>query len=521
MGNLPPVDTTVDPPVRIPIVLHTPEAWMDHHFQGRPVLPAVEAMEALARCARENYPQLRRDHLAGVRFEKFLPMDPDVGQLDAFAEFRQLEDGAVQAALMTRTKAPKAAFTRTKTHVRVNFEPSGPEPKYPPVDITAALEGVCTVVDPQAIYSDLVPFGPAFRNISAPLHISPDGALARIETPRKPDDGNTPPLLGSGYALDAAFHAACVWAQRYHGVVAFPVAIDRRVLLRPAGPGATYTGRILPKEKLGETLIFDILLLDQAGQLREIAQGVHMRDVSGGRLTPPQWIQNQEAMHPLSALDAAGGKRTVVELDAVADFAPQALTICETGKYKKMGEKRRKSFLAARIALKRLYRRCQIGQGGAPADTIETVRENSPIPILGEIEKSEPMHCSVSHDRRFAIAVAGTKPMGVDVEVLSGKALRSARLYMSEAEQDLVRDTPMKDDCVAVRIWSIKEAAAKATGMNLAEAWRRVKTNAVGERESNLSIDGQSIRAHHATMAGHLFTVLSLPHCSIKKIDND
>jgi phosphopantetheinyl transferase (holo-ACP synthase) len=499
------------PPVRIPMAVHTPQAWMDHHFQGRPVLPAVAAMEALARCARENFPHLRLDHLTDARFEKFLPLAPGADRLDAFAELGPLEGGGIQAALLTRTKAPKAAFTRTKVHVRVNFEPAPAKPQCPPTDIAAALEGVCIVVEPEAIYRELVPFGPAFRNIVAPLHISPDGALARIETPRLSDDGgDNPPLLGCGYALDAAFHAACVWAQHYHGVVAFPVAIERRILLQPAGPAAIYTARILPKGKVEETLIFDILLFDQTGQLREIAQGVRMRDVSGGRLTPPQWIRIQEATDPLSALDAAGGKRTVVELDAVADFACQALTIREAEKFKKMGDKRCKSFLAARIALKRLHRRCQIGPDDQPADSIETVCENSPVPCLGERQGSSPMHCSVSHDRRFAIAVADAKPVGVDVEVLSEKALKSARLFMSAAEQDLLGNTPRKDDAAAVRIWSIKECAAKATGMNLAEAWRRTETGAVGERQSALTIDGQSLCARHAALAGHLFTVLCL-----------
>jgi hypothetical protein len=46
--------------------------------------------------------------------------------------------------------------------------------------------------------------------------------------------------------------------------------------------------------------------------------------------------------------------------------------------------------------------------------------------------------------------------------------------------------------------------------MNLAEAWQRTEVSAVGERQSALTIDGHSLCAHHATIAGHLFTILSL-----------
>ncbi len=505
MGNLSPIDQ----PVRIPIVIPTPEVLMDHHFQGQPVYPAVQAMETLARCTRENYPQQRIDRIADARFDKFLPMDPGTDTLGAFAEFQQLEGGAILATLLTRTKAPKAAFTRTKTHVRMTFLPSGNSPDSPPTDIAAALEGVCTVVDPGAIYRELVPFGPAFRNIAAPLHISPDGALARIETPpANHDDASL--LLGSGYALDAAFHAACVWAQRYRGVIAFPVAIDRRYLLHPADPSRTYSARVFPKKASGDTFIFDILLFDQDGNLSEMDQGVHMRDVSGGRLKPPSWLCAQEGYEPLDALGLDGNAFSIVELDAVAGFSRRALSPREDKRYQNMGDKRRRSFLAARLALKRLCRKCCTEAVTTAADQIDTVYRDSPKPRLDCSEPSRHLYCSVSHDRRFAIAVAGPTPVGVDVEVISPKALNSDRIFMSEAEQALVRQSPMDDALAALRIWSIKEAAAKAASINLAEAWRRVQVGAVGESESALSIDGNRRTAHHAALNGHLFSLIVL-----------
>ena len=185
------------------------------------------------------------------------------------------------------------------------------------------------------------------------------------------------------------------------------------------------------------------------------------------------------------------------------------LAILETEKFKKMGAKRRKSFLAARIALKRLYRHCHAREKNTPADKIETVYQDAPHPRLGGKHPASHWHCSVSHDRRFAIAIANAEPVGVDVEVVSEKALRSARLFMSEAEHDLVQLTDMDDEHAAVRIWSIKEAAAKAIGMNLAESWRRVQVNVAGERESAVSVNGLKTVAHHATVEGHLFTVIS------------
>jgi hypothetical protein len=41
---------------------------------------------------------------------------------------------------------------------------------------------------------------------------------------------------------------------------------------------------------------FDIWLYDLEGCLREMAGGVVMRDVSGGRMIPPQWVQEESVL---------------------------------------------------------------------------------------------------------------------------------------------------------------------------------------------------------------------------------
>jgi len=45
-----------------------------------------------------------------------------------------------------------------------------------------------------------------------------------------------------------------------------------------------------------------------------------------------------------------------------------------------------------------------------------------------------------------------------------------------------------------VRIWTIKEAAAKAFDMTLAESWNRVRVVAVGSFESRFQMDGEEPR---------------------------
>jgi hypothetical protein len=261
-------------------------------------------------------------------------------------------------------------------------------------------------VPPEKLYAELVPFGPAFQNIVAPVLISPDGVLVCIRAPDAPH----PTCLGSPFVLDAAMHAACAWGQHYQGIVAFPVGMESRMIVRPTEPGNVYYGRIRTRRILDDLLVFDIQLVDEYGDLRESVQAVHMRDVSGGRLRPPQWFVRKEALDPLSGIGKHCLGLTMVELDAVAPFASRALTPLEKERFVKMGPRRRKSFLAARLALKRLFRCCRDQGAMLSAHAIETVCKNSPLPCCSALDGSDgpDLQCSVSHDRRLAIAVAHT-----------------------------------------------------------------------------------------------------------------
>ena len=78
---------------------------MDHNFQGLPVLPAVEAMEALARTARDARPDVAVHCITGMRFDKFLYLDPARSRVDAVAELQSSGgDDGLQACLVTRTR---------------------------------------------------------------------------------------------------------------------------------------------------------------------------------------------------------------------------------------------------------------------------------------------------------------------------------------------------------------------------------------------------------------------------------
>lgn len=509
MGNLP----QIGQPEILPLRVSIPIDLMDHQFQGQPVLPAVEAMEILARVLNKVHPHVGVDHMVDICFDKFLPLDPSSSQLDALVELCRLEDHAWQLRLMTRFKSPKATITRTKVHARLNIRRSAVAPRLWPMDVAAALEGICLSVEPETIYKELVPFGPAFQNIVAPVHVSPDGAMAKIKTPDKNNSSKDKPYLGSPYALDAVMHAACVWAQHFSGIVAFPVAIEARTIVNPVLDDRIYYGRVKPRKVSPENLIFDLAILDEEGGLCELVHGVHMRDVSGGRLKPPKWIIRADAPDPLLRLRKMNVDLTVIEADAVMPFAACVLSPNEKKRFEKQDARRQKSFLAGRLALKRLYRQCHGDEWIPAAHVIETAQISSPLPCWPKTDTATDagLYCSLSHNQRFAVAVAGSNPVGVDVEGISDKGIESGHIYMDTDEQQLVCESDLGPSDAAMRVWTVKEAAAKTFSLNLAEAWQQVRITLIGRESSRFQMNDITLEAVHVQVDEHLVSLVTRP----------
>ena len=97
--------------------------------------------------------------------------------------------------------------------------------------------------------------------------------------------------LGSPFPLDAAMHAACAWGQRYRNRVVFPIGFDRREILAPTRAGETYPCRITPLPDEGAVLRFDVRLYGRDRRPVEVIRGLKMRDIFGGKLTPPAWVR--------------------------------------------------------------------------------------------------------------------------------------------------------------------------------------------------------------------------------------
>jgi len=496
---------------RLPLDIPIRPCLNDHCVDGHAVLPAVEAMEILAQAVKRFRPETDVTAMAALQFDKFLYIAPEADRLSASCDISVYENGDVKAVLTTRTQSKKAALARVKAHAALIFPQQAPLIPKLALDLAASPEGVCFSVPTEKIYPDLIPFGPFYRNV-AMVHVAGQGAMAEIRTPVDETGVEGSQQLGSPFALDAAFHAACIWGQRFAGTVAFPVAMDRRRVYARTRAGETYFAHVMHVRTDSGQLIFDLRIYDRDGCLYEASSGVRMKDVSGGTRLPPRWINITEAGPTTGRLAAGCDALTVIELATVAPFADKALSADERKRYEKMGDRRRKSFLAARLACKRLSRILSGNDTETDPRDITTVYADKPRPCCPLTDGCSGYSCSVSHDDRFAVAVASTGRVGVDVEKMSERVLKSRSLFMSEQEQALARESRLGGIETAVRIWSIKEAVTKALDIPLTDAWHRVQVRSVGSAESRFQIDDQDpCTAVHAVAGRHVFTLVCRP----------
>lgn len=270
--------------------LSTKPYLQDHFFQGKAVFPAVEALITLARAVKSRCPQTILSHIVNAQFSRLLSIAPDTDRQDAQVEM-EFSDGRITASLLTSLRIKNSSMSRMLEHAQVTFlqEVCLPDAKMS-FRTARKLDGACIHVPSLSVYRELVPFGPAYQNITGDLSVSTEGALAELSGGNGEADDS---LLGSPFPLDAAMHAACVWGQRFTPVVPFPVGIDERLIYVPTKKGRTYLARISPVEVSDRLLIFDLWIFDSNGILCEKICGLRMRDVTGGSLRPPEWIKEE------------------------------------------------------------------------------------------------------------------------------------------------------------------------------------------------------------------------------------
>ena len=293
--------TTV--PRTVPVTLPDLPALADHAIQGKATVPAAWLLDLLVRTATEQHgggdsvPNLATFPLVlrEASFSRFLHADEveqctfDVVLGDGVGEGAK---AGLRATLTSRI-ALAGGICRTRTHAAVTFDgPLTPLP-LPPAAIDCDTELLA-----DRAYAELIPFGPHYRNLRGAIQLGRHGGTGGVGSPEPA--GPEPSRAGCPYLFDGAMHLACLWGQRYAGVVAYPTGFSTRVIAAPLAHGQRRC-IVVPKAvgKVGSSfdsrgLTFDLWLTDENHRVCDAIVGLVLAPLARGA-QPPAWIVHPQA----------------------------------------------------------------------------------------------------------------------------------------------------------------------------------------------------------------------------------
>ena len=261
--------------------------WLhDHHFAGRTIFPAVEAMRVLAAAHARTHgtPEPRASlRLFNADFLHLITVADGAETL----EFQATEQpGAVgtELALFWRKQLP-GGMSRLIRALKLEWAGPDHQPGDPMPERPAA--GKAHLIPAERIYADLVPFGPAFRSLQGELELAGDAGFSHVLALPAPDLAGAE-CLGAPLPLDGTMHAACVHGQQFADFVPFPVSFAMRRICRPIRQGECCEVRLRLVRRAADFLCYDLWLL-RDGMVCEEVRSLMMRDVSGGKIRPPAW----------------------------------------------------------------------------------------------------------------------------------------------------------------------------------------------------------------------------------------
>ncbi len=439
--------------------------------------------------------------VAGASFRP--PFVPEEGnQCGMCVEVERHPAGEVTARLFLDSPSSGAGMGEQSAIARVHSVPHDPRRPCITMDAASVPEGTARSQPVASLWHGCRGSEYPCMRMDGTAFFTIDGASSLIEA--DPNPSCAVHALG-GCAPRAALCIARLWTCLALGRDMDVAGFDEWLRFRSLPSESRFFVRVVPRKEGGEEGACDAWVFDPEGEPVEVFRRVRFTVAEGASFASASLPD-----YTLPLFQRHCAALCLLELDAVAPFAWKAFSGEELTPFLSMGAPRKKSYAAARIACKILTRKLG-GDFTTPADGIVTVSMDYRAPQCPVAGPGASYHCAVSHDDRFCVAVAGRRPIGVDVERISGRLLRAGRRFMIDEEKRLVSDFPLGEEEGSVRVWTVKEAAAKALAVSLPEAWKRAVVTAIGPAESLARVGDLHVVARHETLEGHVFSLLELP----------
>jgi phosphopantetheinyl transferase len=217
-----------------------------------------------------------------------------------------------------------------------------------------------------------------------------------------------------------------------------------------------------------------------------------------------------------AVLTKESGTRARVELAASTDIGATArryLTGAEQRAFEAMAGRARVPWLLGRVAAKDALGHHLHRRDLAEVDPLDVVVANNErgcpyVIVRGALPATHGLQISIAHKPTMAVALAARPRLGgigIDIEAVQPRSYTFERAALTPAERSLSRTSGTDRDAWLTRLWTVKEAAAKATGLGLQGRPRDFEIDAVDGRR--FSCRGVWICSESVSTASGVFVI--------------
>lgn len=455
----------------------------DHRVEGIPLLPGVLGVELMVQ-ALNHFLEEPVTELRDVRFQKPVKFFDDK-PMAIVVEVERVDAAQATAKLVTQLTTPKGKVI-TRTHfvadafIGERLEVNRQAP--------ARLE---MPRDPKLTRSDIYSryfHGPRFQVLADVSRMGEDGVEVepRLERPTWTASADHSDFMTRPYLREAGFQAAGLWEMAELGRMGLPSGIDTLHIGTPI-PADKRVLISVRRRAFGESgACFDVWLHDGMGRVFEVMRGYRtatLRTLSvEERFEPtkeqaevPDWVRlSISDVEALLDADFQGTIKKYLSSEEIVRF--KALKT----------QKRKRDWLAGRIAAKRLIRESRFGKEGAiiPYGAISIIPDHLGAPTVVVVgEGVSHSRISISHSGDTAAALLtdekGVLP-GIDVEIIEPRHDSWADGYFTQGERRWANQAKSHDRALTAA-WAVKEAYLKAIGIGARADFREIDVSYDGE----------------------------------------
>jgi malonyl CoA-acyl carrier protein transacylase len=463
----------------------------DHRVDGIPLLPGVLGVELMVQGLKMHLGESVSE-LRDVRFQKPVKFFKDEA-MDIIIEVQTLQDGHAKASLNTELTTPKGKVIARTHFVADAFIGER-------LEVNRVLPDRLEMPrDPRLTRSDIYSryfHGPRFQVIGDVSRMGEDGVEIEPLTERPEWVGNMShdEFMTVPYLREAGFQAAGLWEMAELGRMGLPAGIDTLHLGEPI-PADVPVLISVRRRAFGESgASFDVWLHDGMGRIFEVMRGY--------RTATLRTLSTRERFEPVRAQAEVPDwvRINIADVDAMLDadlrgtvkkyLSGEEITRFDTLKT----QKRKRDWLAGRIAAKRLIREARFGKEGAiiPYGAISILPDHLGAPTIVIVgEGISDSRVSISHSGSMAAAMYCAESdvlPGIDVEIIEPRHDSWADGYFTKAERQWADQANNRDRALTAA-WAIKEAYLKAIGIGARADFRDIDVSYDGQTWS-VSVDG-------------------------------